>query len=722
MNNIVRFNLVCFLTYLMNANVIAQNVYIPDTIFKNQLISVYGIDKNGDGEISYSEAAMVFNLYDLHSLGISDLTGIEAFINLRRLDCSYNNLTSLDVSNLHHLDTLYCYYNQIENIWLDTTNQGQMDNVRAQHNLLTKFSCYSIDYCDISWNAITELNTQWQFHTLNFSHNQSPLFLTSEWDATYLDLSWNTINEMYGGMSFNKLNLSHCLFPFHDLIFEPAVIYQLNCQSLSVESIDVSKIGNLNLLDITDCSNLKSICVEYLPPPFNIIDNNTDYHLYVCHPLVGNTFTAGQTQNTDCHLYVNLPVINNGNYDLDEDGFSDVEYYSVMEYSYPYWVNRQYMTPISPTKFGHKASGSLGFCEGEIINSIQNYWDYDIFHYWTSWSSPYGSFFDLNESYLAFRMANGNDTVHGWLQCGLTNTPVIKSYALWKPCNPSVSLGADTSVFQGDTIVLDAGEGYDNYFWNTLDTTQTISIYTGDYGPGTRKFMVYTQYDWCFYADTIILTILPNSCLPEGIIFSSQAEIDSFNQHYPGCFKIEGNLTISGSDIINLNPLLIVDSIGGILSVHDNHILASLSGLENINPNSINQLEIYSNDLLSLCNIENICTYLTNPDAAVNIHDNSTGCNTEVELRDSCNLLSVHTFLYDGNLLILPNPGNSSVTIRTKDGEYIEELVLYNQCGQMVLKEQPNDGEFILYKLKPGLFILEVTTRDWIVRKKLLIK
>ena len=61
--------------------------------------------------------------------------------------------------------------------------------------------------------------------------------------------------------------------------------------------------------------------------------------------------------------------------------------------------------------------------------------------------------------------------------------------------------------------------------------------------------------------------VVSQSCLPEGITFSSQAQIDSFQNNYPGCTEIEGDVIISGASIYNLNGLGVLNTIGGDLSV-----------------------------------------------------------------------------------------------------------------------------------------------------------
>ena len=71
-------------------------VTIPDSNFLSALIDL-GVDANRDGIISPEEAEVIISL-DVQSDSISDMTGIEAFINLESLVCSGNQLTSLDVS------------------------------------------------------------------------------------------------------------------------------------------------------------------------------------------------------------------------------------------------------------------------------------------------------------------------------------------------------------------------------------------------------------------------------------------------------------------------------------------------------------------------------------------------------------------------------------------------------------------------------------------------
>jgi hypothetical protein len=71
-------------------------------------------------------------------------------------------------------------------------------------------------------------------------------------------------------------------------------------------------------------------------------------------------------------------------------------------------------------------------------------------------------------------------------------------------------------------------------------------------------------------------------CLPEGITFTTQEQIDNFQTNYPGCSEIEGNMTIQGSNITNLNGLSVLTTIGDNLLITGNGALTNLTGLENL--------------------------------------------------------------------------------------------------------------------------------------------
>ena len=106
------------------------------------------------------------------------------------------------------------------------------------------------------------------------------------------------------------------------------------------------------------------------------------------------------------------------------------------------------------------------------------------------------------------------------------------------------------------------------------------------------------------------VTAYAQSCLPEGITFETQAQIDSFQIIHPNCTEIEGDVEISGNDITNLNGLSLLTSIGGNLVIEINDILPSMTGLDNVT--SIGGfISIVDNDsLTSLTGLENITSIM----------------------------------------------------------------------------------------------------------------
>ena len=93
-------------------------------------------------------------------------------------------------------------------------------------------------------------------------------------------------------------------------------------------------------------------------------------------------------------------------------------------------------------------------------------------------------------------------------------------------------------------------------------------------------------------------------CLPEGITFTIQEEIDSFQINYPNCTEIEGDVAIYGDDITNLDGLSNVITIGGTLQIGNNiqwsganPVLISLGGLGNLSAVG-GDLLILGNDIL----------------------------------------------------------------------------------------------------------------------------
>lgn len=97
-----------------------------------------------------------------------------------------------------------------------------------------------------------------------------------------------------------------------------------------------------------------------------------------------------------------------------------------------------------------------------------------------------------------------------------------------------------------------------------------------------KKLLLFT-----FVALFLSKSVQSQNCLPNGITFLTQAQVDNFSSTHPGCTVIEGEVNIgivagSGTNITNLNGLSVLTAIGGNLNIQYNPMLTSLSGLGNL--------------------------------------------------------------------------------------------------------------------------------------------
>jgi hypothetical protein len=281
----------------------ATNATIPDTFNK--------IDANNDGEIQQSEAAAV-TLLDVSNSNIADLTGIEEFVNLRKLkcngnqltnlnidlsnilvwlDCQDNNITSLNITDKIYLQLLFCNNNQLSNLTL--SNLPSLANLYCDNNQLTS----------LNWNGLTALVlfgcSNNQLSNINFSGlnsiqsvnclNNVPLttidlaghtslttvFIGSN-DILNPSINFNTvdlsgtsiINPTISNSIINTLNLNNCanliglnllsnLIP--NVILTGCNAIQLLDLRCSPNSLDVTNMLDLQYLDITGSNTIPSL-------------------------------------------------------------------------------------------------------------------------------------------------------------------------------------------------------------------------------------------------------------------------------------------------------------------------------------------------------------------------------------------------------------------------------------------------------------------------------
>lgn len=128
----------------------------PDETFRSYVNKNF--NTNGDDVLSSTELAAVTEI-NVYEKDISDLTGIEHFTALTSLDCTYNLLTSLDVSKNVLLTDLSCYNNQLTS--LDVSKNVALTYLNCCDNLLTSLDVSkntSLVYLNCGYNPLNSLN------------------------------------------------------------------------------------------------------------------------------------------------------------------------------------------------------------------------------------------------------------------------------------------------------------------------------------------------------------------------------------------------------------------------------------------------------------------------------------------------------------------------------------------------------------------------------------
>lgn len=115
-------------------------------------------DTNGDGVISQYEADQVWEIHCV-DMKITKLTDIDRFSNLETLDCSYNSLTSLDLSKNRHLTSVNCMRNSLRS--LSVAGCKELRTLDCSNNSLATLNvggCSELSTLYCSYNKLTTLD------------------------------------------------------------------------------------------------------------------------------------------------------------------------------------------------------------------------------------------------------------------------------------------------------------------------------------------------------------------------------------------------------------------------------------------------------------------------------------------------------------------------------------------------------------------------------------
>src|SRR5690606_15204897 len=174
-------------------------IYFPDPALKAALMSpnhaydwlyndIENIDQNGDGEIDFDEASQVVEL-DISNKGISDLTGIEAFVNLEQLMAAHNQIESCQLQGMPALRYLDVGNNGM--MILDVSFLEALENITFAQNPLISID---ISNC-LQISSVTYSGAELMDFRANNCPNLNSLAFSAP-NLTFLDFEGSAVNAL----------------------------------------------------------------------------------------------------------------------------------------------------------------------------------------------------------------------------------------------------------------------------------------------------------------------------------------------------------------------------------------------------------------------------------------------------------------------------------------------------------------------------------------------
>ncbi|MFN4123862.1 MAG: T9SS type A sorting domain-containing protein [Flavobacteriales bacterium] len=243
----MKHHLLSFLLLLLTLGKLnAQMIYIPDPNFRAYLQQNFAACMNGDSLNASCSAVQNASSLSVYGLSISDLSGIEAFVNLGALRCHHNQINFLPPlpPNLFLLD---CTHNQLNSL---PSLPPNLTILLCGGNLLTSLPSLPSNlqelHCDVN--------------ELSYLPPMPPSLLSLR--CSYNQLT--TLPNLYEGL--NELNISSNLFSILPQL--PESIMYLTCSNNQFTSFSSLP---LNLRQLY-CDNNSLYLLPSLPSHLNLLD------------------------------------------------------------------------------------------------------------------------------------------------------------------------------------------------------------------------------------------------------------------------------------------------------------------------------------------------------------------------------------------------------------------------------------------------------------------
>lgn len=340
-------NLLYSLSFLLISFIsTSQNTLIPDPNFEQALIDL-GLDSAPiNGFVTTSNISGESSL-DVSGYNISNLAGIEGFTSLTNLNCSDNQLTTLNISNNTNLTELYCNNNQLAT--LNVTLHSRLKILWCYSNQLTSLNVnQNPDLISLRCeeNTLTDLNTSnnLKLNVLACQKNQiTQLDVSKNINLTYLDCSINKLITLDVTKN-TDLRVLLCLQnQITELdINQNVLLSDLSCSFNQITELDASNnttLINLNCdnnnlcrLNIKNGNNISSASVDFRSNPnldCVVVDDPNGNHSnwepssfanYVSSPEECSNFVLVDTLDDVIGSNYLLPALVNGNYFTESGG------------------------------------------------------------------------------------------------------------------------------------------------------------------------------------------------------------------------------------------------------------------------------------------------------------------------------------------------------------------------------------------------------------------
>ena len=279
-------------TFIFETSLPINEKNFPDPNFR-KYIKTY---KAGGRDVLTVEEQRKVESIEVKGWNISNLKGIEAFPNLKELNCENNSIQKLDLRQNPKLEKLICNKNQLTQLdlsknpdiyylncsenqleQLDVSHLKALENLDCSHNDLEQLDVRNSKflralYC--SWNRLTELDAdvshKFQLVSVECQNNQ----------LTSLSLGQNKLLKKLNcaNNQLTQLNLNNMI-----------ALEELKCQNNQLTALDVSSSPNLTTLVLKN-NHLTSLNLDSNPHlDFSITD--------VYHSDFNNVYTV--TLNPD---------------------------------------------------------------------------------------------------------------------------------------------------------------------------------------------------------------------------------------------------------------------------------------------------------------------------------------------------------------------------------------------------------------------------------------